>query len=87
MISPLLTKLFDLILKRKISQWLKNNNKRAKRQATFENQHATTKHIATFRVIVEDCRDKKKVPSIVSMIVRKGKDQKKLVSFLISIVL
>ena len=59
MISPLLAKLYGIILERKLSIWLESEGKRAKGQEDFRKQHSTTNHLVTLRIIVEECRDDK----------------------------
>jgi hypothetical protein len=41
MISPILTKLYGIILEKKISLWLESHGKRAKGQAGFRRYHST----------------------------------------------
>ena len=55
MISPLLAKLYGIILEKKISIWLESEGKRAKGQVGFRRQHSTTDHLVTLRIIVEEC--------------------------------
>ena len=52
MISPLLAKLYGIILEKKISIWLESEGKRAKGQAGFRRKHSTTDHLVTLRIIV-----------------------------------
>ena len=59
MISPLLAKLYSIILERKINIWLESEGKRAKGQAGFRRKHSTTDHLITLRVILEECRNDK----------------------------
>jgi len=58
MIIPLLEKLFFLIIERQISHYLEDDNKMDKGQVGFMDQHATTYHLATLKVIIDDHRDK-----------------------------
>ena len=58
-ISPLLAKLYGIILEKKISNWLESEGKRAKGQAGFRRKHSTTDHLVTLRIIVEECRNDK----------------------------
>ena len=53
MISPILAKLYGIILERKISIWLESHGKRAKFHADFRIYHSIVDHIATFRIIAE----------------------------------
>ena len=57
MISPLLAKLYAIILEKKLSIWLESEGKRAKGQAGFRRQHSTMDHLVTLRTIMEECRD------------------------------
>ena len=59
MISPLLAKLYDIILENKMSIWLESEGKWAKGQAGFRRQHSTTDNLVTLRIIVEECRNDK----------------------------
>ena len=59
MISPLLAKLYGIILEKKISRWLASEGKRAKGQAGFRRHHSTTDHLITLRIIMEECRNDK----------------------------
>ena len=59
MISPILAKLYGIILEKKISRWLESEGKQAKGQAGFTRKHSTTDHLVTLRIIVEECRNDK----------------------------
>ena len=59
MISPLLAKLYGIILEKKINKWLESEGKRAKGQAGFRRQHSTTEHLVPLKIIVEECRNDK----------------------------
>ena len=60
MISPLLAKLYGIILEKKINIiWLESEGKRAKGQAGFRRKHSTTDHLVTLRIIVQECRNDK----------------------------
>ena len=59
MISPLLAKLYGIILEKKITRWLESEGKRDKGQAGFRSQHSTTDHLVTLSIIVEECRNDK----------------------------
>ena len=59
MISPLLAKLYRIILEKKLSIWLESEGKRAKGQAGFRRQHSTTDHLVMLRIIVEECHNDK----------------------------
>ena len=59
MISPLLGKLYGIILEKKINEWLEIESKRAKGQAAFTRNHSTTDHLVTLRIIAEECRNNK----------------------------
>jgi hypothetical protein len=54
MISPILAKLYGIILEKKISLWLYIHDKRAKGQANFRRYHSTMDHIVTFSIIAEE---------------------------------
>jgi hypothetical protein len=54
MISPILAKLYGIILEKKISIWLEIHGKRAKGQARFRRYHSTVDHLVTFRIIAEE---------------------------------
>lgn len=62
MISPLLAKLYGIILERKLSIWLESEGKWAKGQAGFRRKHSTTDHLVTRKIIVEECRNDKSNP-------------------------
>ena len=51
MISPLLAKLYGIILENKINGRLEMEGKRAKGQASFKRNHPTTDHLLTLRII------------------------------------
>ena len=55
MISPLLAKLYGIILENKLSIWLESEGKRAKGQVGFRRQHSTMDHLVMRRIIVEEC--------------------------------
>ena len=59
MISPILAKLYDIILENKMRIWLESEGKWAKGQAGFRRQHSTIDHLVTLRIIVEECRNDK----------------------------
>jgi hypothetical protein len=54
MISPILAKIYGIILENKISLWLEIHSKRDKGQAGFRRYHSTVDHIVTFRVIAKE---------------------------------
>jgi hypothetical protein len=54
MISPILSKLYGIILEKKISLWLETHGKRDKGQDGFRRYHSTLDHIVTFRIIAEE---------------------------------
>jgi hypothetical protein len=53
MISPILAKLYRIILEKKISIWLESHGKRAKGQVRFRRYHSTVDHLVTFRIIAK----------------------------------
>ena len=59
MISPLLAKLYGIILENKINIWLESEGNRAKGQAGFRRQHSKTNHLVTLRIILEECHNYK----------------------------
>jgi hypothetical protein len=59
MISPLLAKLYGIILEKKINIWLESHGKRAKGQARFRSYHSTVDHLVMLRIIVEECHNNK----------------------------
>jgi hypothetical protein len=61
MISPILAKLYGIILEKKISLWLESHGKRAKVQVGFRIYHSTVDHIVTFMIIAEEFRNTKPI--------------------------
>jgi hypothetical protein len=59
MISPILAKLYGIILEKKISLWLESHGKRAKGQARFRRYHSTVDHLVTLRIIAEEFHNTK----------------------------
>ena len=59
MMSPLLAKLYGIILEKKINEWLEMEGKRTKGQVGFRRNHSTTKHLTTLRIIAKECRNNK----------------------------
>ena len=59
MISPLLAKLYGVILEKNTSNWLESEVKWAKGQAGFRRKHSTMDHLVTLRIIVNECRNDK----------------------------
>ena len=59
MISPLLAKLYGIILEKKINIWIESEGKWAKGQVGFRRKHLTTDHLVTLRIIVEEYRNDK----------------------------
>lgn len=55
MISPLLAKLYGVILEKKMSIWLEREGRRAKGQTSFRRHHSTNDHL----IIAEECCDHK----------------------------
>ena len=51
MISPLLTKLYGIILEKKINGWIEMEGKQAKGKVGFRKNHSTTNHLLTLRII------------------------------------
>jgi hypothetical protein len=59
MISPILAKLYGIILENKIILWLEIHSRRAKVQAGFKRYHSTVDDLVTFRIIAEEfCNNK-----------------------------
>jgi hypothetical protein len=59
MISPILAKLYKIILEKKIRIWIESHNKRAKGHAGFKSYHSTIDHLIMLRIIVGECRNNK----------------------------
>ena len=59
MISPLLSKLYGIILEKRINIWLESEGKQAKGQVGFRRQQSTTDHLITLRIIVKECHNDK----------------------------
>jgi len=57
MISPLLAKLYGIILEKKITVWRESERKQAKGQGGFIRHHSTTNHLITLRVIAKYCHN------------------------------
>jgi hypothetical protein len=53
-INPILSKIYGIILEKKISLWLESHSKRDKCQAGFRRYHSTVDHLVTFRIIVKE---------------------------------
>jgi hypothetical protein len=53
-ISPILAKLYGIILEKKIILWLESHGKRDKFQVGLRRYHSTVGHIVTFRIIAEE---------------------------------
>jgi hypothetical protein len=51
MISPILSKIYGIILEKKIRLWLESHGKRAKGQAGFRRYHSTVDYLVTFRIM------------------------------------
>ena len=62
MISPILDKLYGIILEKNINEWLEMEGKRVKGKANFRRNHSTTDHPITLRIIVGECRNNKYDP-------------------------
>jgi hypothetical protein len=58
-ISPILAKLYGIILEKKISLWLESRGKRAKGQASFRRYHSIPDHVVTFGIIAEEFHNTK----------------------------
>jgi hypothetical protein len=54
MISPILTKIYGIILENKISIWIESHGKRVKGEVGFGRYHSTVDHLVTFRIIAEE---------------------------------
>ena len=52
MIGPIIAKLFECMVDRKLSTWVEKNAKRAKGQIGFRAEHSTIDHLITLRVII-----------------------------------
>ena len=56
---PFVAKLYGIILKKKINEWLEMEGKRAKGQANFRRNHSAMDHLVIARIIAEECRNNK----------------------------
>ena len=74
MISPLLAKLYGIILEKKLSIWLESEGKQAKGQAGFRRQHSTMDHLIMLRIIMEECHNDKSNPFCCFVDFRKAFD-------------
>ena len=59
MISPLLAKLYGIILEKKLRIWLESEGKRGKGQAGFRRHRSKMDHLITLRIIMEECHNDK----------------------------
>jgi hypothetical protein len=59
MISPILAKLYGIILENKISLWLESHDKRDKGETGFRRYNSIVDHLVTFRIIAEEFRNTK----------------------------
>jgi hypothetical protein len=59
-IVPILTKLFIMILDKKLSKWAKQHGLRAKGQAGFRKDYRTINQLFIFRTLIEQSKAKKK---------------------------
>ena len=57
MINALLTKLYGIILERKINVWLESEVKRAKGHVGFRNHHSTIYHLIMLTIIAKHCHN------------------------------
>ena len=51
---PLLAKLYGIMLKNTINEWLEMEGNRAKGQVDYRRSHSTTEHLITPRIIAEE---------------------------------
>jgi hypothetical protein len=58
-ISPILAKIYGIILENKINLWLESHGKRDKGHNRFRRYHSTMEHIFSFRIIAEEFRNSK----------------------------
>jgi hypothetical protein len=54
MISPILAKLYGIILEKKISLWIESHGKRAKGHNGFRRYHSSVDHLVTFTIIAKE---------------------------------
>ena len=54
----LIEKSYTTILKKRLYEWLEDNNKIAETQAGFRNGHSTIDHVFTLYAIVQKCLSK-----------------------------
>jgi hypothetical protein len=59
MISPILTKLYGIVLENKIGSWIEIHGKRARGEAGFRGYHSIVDHLVTFRIIAEEFHNDK----------------------------
>jgi hypothetical protein len=59
MISPLLAKLYGIILEKKNIGWLESYGKRDKGQVEFKSHHSTMDHLVTLMTIAHECHNNK----------------------------
>ena len=59
MISPLLAKLYGIILESRINEWLEMEGKLAKGQTGFRRNHSTTDHLVMLRIIADKFHNNK----------------------------
>ena len=63
MISALLSKLYGIILEKKINIWLESQGKRAKVHPDFRSYHSTVNHIVMLKIIAKEyCNNKTNLP-------------------------
>ena len=55
MISPLLAKLYGIILEKNINSWLECQGKRDKGHANFSNYHSSIDHLVTLKITAKEC--------------------------------
>jgi hypothetical protein len=59
MISPILAKLYGIILEKNISIWIESHKKRAKGDIGFKGHHSTIDHLITLMIIIEERHNNK----------------------------
>ncbi len=59
-VGPILTKLFTMILDKRMSEWVEQHGLRAKGQAGFRKDYRTTDQFFILRTLIEHSKAKKK---------------------------
>jgi hypothetical protein len=65
MISPILTKLYRIVLENNIRIWIEIHGKKTKGQDICRSYHSTVDHLVTFRIITKKCLNNKTISFVV----------------------